>query len=276
MDKFQQVVVVSCTTDFSDILMAEFATIGYDSFQETDSGFITFAEAKVEQGHVEEIINRYQQQTEVSYIVKEVKQENWNKKWEESYEPIIVEGKCIVRASFHPPQPELPIEIIINPKMSFGTGHHETTYLMMKAQLDLDHSNKTILDAGTGTGILSILAGKLGAKSITAYDNDHWVNDNLQENLKINSINAKTYTGTVQTISFNEPFDIILANINKNILINDVSFYAKLLKGNGHLLLSGFYEDDLPDIKKIAQQNGLKLINTDSRKSWMMAKFVLE
>jgi len=275
MSKDQQV-IVSCSADFTDIFMAEFAAIGYDSFQETDSGFITLTNSIIDIQLVEEIIDRYQQQSKVSYIIKEVKQENWNKKWEESYEPIIVEGKCIVRASFHPPQPEFPIEIIINPRMSFGTGHHETTYLMMKAQLELDHANKAILDAGTGTGILSIMAGKLGSDSLIAYDNDEWVIDNLQENLKINKVVAKTYIGTIQTLYFDKTFDVIMANINKNILLNDIPFYARLLKKGGNLLLSGFYENDLPDITNSTQQNDLNLVNTDTRKSWMMAKFVLE
>ena len=274
--KTDRQVIISCAGEFKEILMAEFAAIGYDSLQETDTGFITFSEEIIDEQLVEEIIIRYQSQSGVSYTVKEVKKENWNKKWEESYDPIIVEDECIIRASFHPTQPNYPIEIIINPKMSFGTGHHETTYLMMKAQLDLAHSKKNILDAGTGTGILSILAGKLGAKTIIAYDNDEWVIDNLQENLKINDVVAKTHIGTIQTLGFNSRFDIILANINKNILLNDIPSYAELLDKNGNLLLSGFYENDLPEIQEKAVQNGLKLISTDTRNSWMMAKFILE
>lgn len=256
--------------------MAEFAAIGYDSSQETDTGFITFSDLIIDEQLVEEIINRYQKLSGASYIIQEVKKENWNKKWEESYDPIIVEDKCIVRASFHPTQPKFPFEIIINPKMSFGTGHHETTYLMLKAQLSLTHTNKVVLDAGTGTGILSILAGKLGAKNIVAYDKDEWIKDNLQENLKLNGVEAKTYIGTVESLNFNTKFDIVLANINKNILLNDIPLYSELLNKDGKLLLSGFYEDDLPEIQKTAEQNGLKLVSNDTRNHWMMAKFILE
>ena len=220
--------------------MAEFAAIGFDNFQETDDGFITNSNAIVDTKAVNDVIKRYKEQSGVSYSVIEVGKKNWNKIWEESYSPIIIEDKCIVRASFHPPQPGYPIEIIITPKMSFGTGHHETTYLMMAALLTIDHKNKTVLDAGCGTGILSILSGKLGSNSITAYDNDKWVIDNVQENIKSNGIKAEVILGTVQSIMFSSKFDIILANINKNILLLDIPYYARLLNAGGNLLLSGF------------------------------------
>jgi ribosomal protein L11 methyltransferase len=271
--KTDRQVIVSCSGEFKEILMAEFAVIGYDSSQETDTGFITFSEEIINEELVEEIINRYQSQSGVSYTVKEVKKENWNKKWEESYDPIIVEDACIVRASFHPAQPNYPIDIIINPKMSFGTGHHETTYLMMKAQLDLAHSKKDILDAGTGTGILSILAGKLGARKLVAYDNDEWVIENVQENFKINETEGEILIGTVQELGFSEKFDIILANINKNVLLDDISSYAKLLCEGGSLLLSGFYEKDLDEIEHLATANDLRLVKTNARNDWAMAHF---
>jgi ribosomal protein L11 methyltransferase len=254
--------------------MAEFAAIGFDNFQETDDGFITNSNTNVDSSEVDGIIKRYREQSGVSYSIIEVAKENWNKKWEESYSPITVEDKCIVRASFHPPQPEYPIEIIINPKMSFGTGHHETTYLMMAAQLAIDHKNKAILDAGCGTGILSILAGKLGANSITAFDNDEWVIDNVQENLRNNDIEAEVLLGTVQSIELSRKFDIILANINKNILLKDIPYYAKLLKIEGCLVLSGFYQSDLQEIEHLAQDNGLQLVMTKTKNDWAMAQFL--
>jgi ribosomal protein L11 methyltransferase len=254
--------------------MAEFAAIGFDNFQETDDGFITNSNSIVDAEAINGVIKQYKEQSEVSYSVKEVDRENWNKKWEESYSPIIVDDKCIVRAAFHPSQPNYPIEIIINPKMSFGTGHHETTYLMMAAQLTITHTNKVVLDAGCGTGILSILSGKLGASSITAYDNDEWVIDNVQENLKINNINADVLIGTVQDIVFSSKFDIILANINKNILLLDIPYYAKLLKVGGSLLLSGFYQNDLTEIELIAGNNRLKMITSNTKNDWAMAQFL--
>jgi len=254
--------------------MAEFAAIGFDNFQETGDGFITNTNTNVDVSEVNDIIERYKEQSGVTYSINEVARENWNKKWEESYTPIIVDDKCIVRASFHPPQPDYPIEIIINPKMSFGTGHHETTYLMMYAQLRIDHDNKTVLDAGCGTGILSILSGKLRASSITVYDNDEWVIDNVQENLKNNDIEAEVLLGTVQSIEFTRNFDIILANINKNILLKDIPYYAKLLCTGGSLVLSGFYQSDLQEIEQLAQDNGLQLVMTKTKNDWSMAQFL--
>ena len=256
--------------------MAEFAALGFDNFQETDDGFITNTNTNVNPDAVKDIIIRYQQQSGVTYNAKTVAPKNWNEEWEKSYAPIIIDDKCIVRASFHPPRPEYPIEIIINPKMSFGTGHHETTYLMMAAQLTIDHKDKAVLDAGCGTGILSILSGKLGAVSITAYDRDEWVIDNVQENFKNNKTDGKVLIGTAQNITFNSRFDIILANINKNVLLVDIPFYARLLKPSGNLVLSGFYQMDLPEIEKLAADNGLKLIATNTKNDWAVAQFLIK
>lgn len=269
-----QQIEVCCNPDFREIIMAEFAAIGFDNFQETEEGFITNSNTDVDTTMGDDIIKRYREQSGVSYRVIEVAKENWNKKWEESYSPITVDDKCIVRASFHPPQPEYPIEIIINPKMSFGTGHHETTHLMIAAQLTIDHKIKAILDAGCGTGILSILAGKLGANSITAYDHDEWVIDNVQENFNNNDVKGEILLGTAQSIAFRAKFDIILANINKNILLLDIPYYAKLLKSDGSLLLSGFYHNDLQDIEELAVNNGLQLVNTNTKNDWAMAQFL--
>jgi ribosomal protein L11 methyltransferase len=265
---------VLCNAAFKEILMAEFAAIGFDNFQETTDGFITNSNTNVSLEQVDNIILRYNEQSGVTYSIEEVAKKNWNKKWEESYAPIIVLDKCIVRASFHPPQPEYPLEIIITPKMSFGTGHHETTYLIMDAQLTIDHKNKVVLDAGCGTGILSILAGKLGAKSLIAYDNDQWVLENVQENFSINETQGEILVGTVQELEFNEGFDIILANINKNVLLNDIPFYAKLLNKGGSLLLSGYYKNNLEEIERSATSSGLKLVKTNTKNDWAMAQFI--
>ena len=273
MNKNQQI-NVTCNQPFREILMAEFAAIGFDNFQETDNGFITNTNTDVSSGLVDDIIERYKEQSGATYLVEEVAKKNWNKEWEKSYKPIVVEDKCIVRASFHPPQPEYPIEIVINPKMSFGTGHHETTYLIMDGQLNIDHKNKKVLDAGCGTGILSVLAGKLGARRLVAYDNDEWVIENVQENFKINETEGEILIGTVQELGFSEKFDIILANINKNVLLDDISSYAKLLSKGGSLLLSGFYENDLDEIEHLATDNDLRLVKTNTRNGWAMAHFL--
>jgi ribosomal protein L11 methyltransferase len=269
-----QQLIVTCNPDYSEILIAELSMIGFESFQETEEGFIAHPDVYVDQNLVKELFDRYQKQTETEFWVEDIVKENWNRKWEESYEPIIVEDKCIVRASFHEPQPNYPIEVVINPRMSFGTGHHETTYLMMASQLDLKFKNKSVLDAGCGTGILSILAGKMGSIDITLYDNDEWVEDNIQENLKINGVNARVLIGTVQSIKFDRKFDVILANINKNILLNDIPYYATLLKKGGNLLMSGFYKKDLNDIVKLAGESRLQFVDSNLKNDWAMIRLV--
>lgn len=274
MQKFSQQLIVQCNESFREILMAEMAAIEFDSFQETDTGFIAHATAGLDEEEIKEVLGRYEDGAEASYQIEEVELQNWNKKWEESYDPINVDNKVFVRATFHEAKPEIPIEIIINPKMSFGTGHHETTYLMMKSQLEIDHKNKSVLDAGCGTGILSILAGKLGASSLVAYDNDPWVEDNIQENFKINNVRSEIFIGTVSDLSHGRNFDIVLANINKNVLLHDITHYASLLATSGRLLLSGFYVYDLPDILKEAEGNGLELEKTDDKSEWMTARFL--
>lgn len=264
---------IECSEEFREILMAEFAAVGFDSFQETDSGFIAHSETDLEDSIATEIIKRYKEVASAALKIETVEQENWNKKWEESYSPIVIANKILVRASFHDSDPTLPIEIIINPKMSFGTGHHETTGLMMEAQLDLDHTGKRVLDAGCGTGILTVLAGKLGAKELIAYDNDEWVRDNIQENFKINNTIADVLIGTIESLHFSDDFDIILANINKNILLHDISYYSERLTPAGDLLLSGFYQDDLEDIKDLCAKKGLNYMNSLTRNKWTMARF---
>jgi ribosomal protein L11 methyltransferase len=273
MDQNKQFTVI-CHSAFTDIIIAEFGAIGFDNFQETSEGFIANSNTRIHLNEVEEIIDRYKSQFPVSYKVVEVAQENWNRLWEESYTPIVIADKCIVRASFHPPQPTYQFEIIITPKMSFGTGHHETTYLMMEAQLNIDHRNKAVLDAGSGTGILSILSGKMGAKYITAYDNDRWVINSIQENFKINNTEGKILLGTVQSIDWQQKYDIILANINKNILLADIQYYAGLLTPGGRLLLSGFYQSDLPEIEQCALDSSLKMSFSKAKNDWTMVQFL--
>ena len=264
---------VICAEDFREIIMAEFAMLGFDSFQETDAGFIAHAETEVDQVELTEIISRYQDLAQATLVIEEVEQVNWNKKWEESYDPIVIGDKILVRASFHKTNPSLPFEIIVNPKMSFGTGHHETTGLMMEHQLELDHKNRKVLDAGCGTGILAILAGKLGASEIWAYDNDEWVRDNIQENFEINQTTSELLIGTIESLAIPGDFDIILANINKNILLHDIPYYANKLQPGGRLLLSGFYKEDLPDIEAMTRQCGLTFEDSKTKNRWMAARF---
>ena len=264
---------INCPAPFTDILIAELATAGFDSFVENDHGFTTYSREHPDQTALQHILTKYTGQTDISHKISRLENRNWNAEWEKSYRPVVVDERCIVRASFHPPAPEYPIEIIINPRMSFGTGHHATTWLMLHTQLTIDHRHKRVLDAGCGTGILSVMAGKLGAEEIIGFDIDKAVVDNARENLKINEVSAEIQAGTLDTLNIAGPFDIILANINKNVLLHDLPGYARLLADDGHLVLSGFYNDDLADLQAEANRHGLRLQHSQCKDDWAVAVF---
>ncbi len=263
-------ITVSCNTDLHELLVAELGASGYDSFQELENGL----EAYIEEGKFHEetlasILKKYGISS--GFNVKKLQNINWNHEWEKNFEPVYIADKVQVRATFHSPQPGYDYDIVVNPKMSFGTGHHETTYLMVSEQLNTDFRNKSFLDVGTGTGILAIMAKKMGAKSITATDIDDWCISNSKENFALNAIeNYSLLQGTIDKLTFPEPFDIILANINKNVLLADIPIYANLLKSDGQLMISGFYEEDIDDLVSRATQNHLKLRHTKLRNNWAM------
>lgn len=265
-----------CDPAFSDILIAELSEVKFDTFLENDRGFqaCTVAE-EYDEAAVKEIVERYKQLVvPLTYTVEEVEKKNWNEEWEKNYDPIIVADKCIVRASFHSPEQAFPYEIIINPKMSFGTGHHETTHLMLKAQMEIDHKGKAVLDIGCGTGILAIMAHKLGAKSVKACDIEEWAVKNSIENFELNNCGEMAcFEGTVADIPQPGKQDIILANINRNVLLAEIPTYATFLNPNAFLLLSGFYEKDIPEIERVAVENGLKKISYETKKDWSAVLF---
>ena len=204
-----------------------------------------------------------------SFFQDQIQKQNWNEEWEKSYEPIVVEEKCLIRAEFHKIEKVYPHELIITPKMSFGTGHHETTYLMVKAQMEIDHQNKRVMDAGCGTAILSVLASKLGAKEVEAFDIDEWSVSNGTENIEVNQCtNIHHQTGKLSELRFIGKFDIILANINKNILLDEIKLYQDYLVPDGLLLLSGFYTEDIPDLLQESAPYDLKEVRRDERENW--------
>jgi len=250
--------------------MAEIAEVGFDTFMETEKGFEAFVEQnQFDKQKLQEIKDKYTPLTSVVFYIDRVEKKNWNEEWEKSYEPIVVEDTIIIHADFHKPEKQYPHEIIITPKMSFGTGHHQTTHLMLKAQLSIDHKNKMVMDAGTGTAVLAIMASKLGARKVEAFDIDSWSVENGNENTAVNHCaNIRIQQGKLSALSFSENFDIILANINKNILLEEMQLYAAYLKPGGQLLLSGFYETDIPDLLQEAQRYTLKKAGADTRDDW--------
>lgn len=271
MAEYQEI-TVQCRQDFIEILIAEFAAIGFDTFQENENGFVTFWEGEFNESILEGIKTQYEALAQLSVDVHDVEKQNWNEEWEKHYDPIIVEGKCIVKAPFHTDAPTFPIELLITPKMSFGTGHHETTYLMLAEMLEMDFKNKQVMDAGTGTGVLAILASKRGAEHVLAFDIDDWCVENTIENAASNEVDVEAIKASIEGIERDPIYDVLLANINKNVLLAQMSFYANALKAGGCLLLSGFYTEDEEDIKERAHQEGLLFERRRERNNWLMLR----
>jgi len=264
---------VTCPSELSDILIAELGELGFDSFQEEENGFLgAISSAQFDADFVSEVFKRYKVQGEITWDQAFVNKENWNKKWEENYEPVFVEDKIVVRASFHKIEKRYPYDIIINPKMSFGTGHHETTWLMLKQELALDMKSKLVLDAGCGTGVLSIMASKLGARKIVGFDIEEWAVENAIENLELNGVEGFIVNGSIDRIAEKE-FDVILANINKNVLLEHLQEYADRLVENGSLLISGFYTEDIDDLIIAAEKANLKKIESSAKNNWALLVF---
>lgn len=260
--------------DFVEILMAELAELGFESFVETDEGLEAYVQEEIFNDlAVKQMLENYASRTAISYQFKKIARQNWNEEWEKNFQPIQIGEQIYVRADFHEPKPDFPYEIIITPKMSFGTGHHETTSMVMEHQLGIEHTNKKVLDVGTGTGILAVLASKLGASTISAFDIDEWSVENTIENIKLNDVsNVIVRLGTIE----DEPhdiYDIVLANINRNILISQIPAYVTFLKPGGELIVSGFYEKDIADIETIAESVGLKKVAQLSKNNWAAVVF---
>ncbi|WP_416867829.1 MAG: 50S ribosomal protein L11 methyltransferase [Imperialibacter sp.] len=266
---------IKTSRDLADILIAELGEIGFDTFEETDEGFNAYIlEGSFKEADVKEIIQKYSFLGIASYEKVKIPKENWNQSWETNYHPIEIPGRCRVRASFHKPDPSFPLEIVINPKMSFGTGHHSTTYLMMELLLDSDLQGKSVFDFGTGTGILAILAAKLGAAHIDASDIDEWCIENGMENIAINDCsNIKIQLGTVKEVKKNPSYDLAIANINRNVLLEEMPDYAAVLPEGSKLYLSGFYETDLPVIEEKASSLGFRKTTHRVREKWVAAAF---
>jgi ribosomal protein L11 methyltransferase len=261
---------VICDPDFAELLMAEIADAGFDTFMETEKGFEAYVEMEnYDKEQLQAIKEKYTLLTPVVFYQDRIQKQNWNEEWEKSYQPILVDDTCLIRADFHKPEKQYPYEIIITPKMSFGTGHHQTTYLMVKNQMKIDHRKKRVMDAGCGTAILSIMASKLGAAAIEAFDIDDWSVVNGQENIEVNHCaNIHLQQGKLSAFSFDEKFDIILANINKNVLLEEMKQYSEQLNPGGLILLSGFYENDVSDLLDEAKKYSLREQWRDNRETW--------
>jgi ribosomal protein L11 methyltransferase len=269
MEQFLKI-TINTGVHHHDILIAELGAINYDSFQEQEEALEAYIVASsYEEDRLLQILDRYHIRHD--FQVEALENINWNEQWEKNFDPVYISDQVQIRATFHQPLPAYRFDIIINPKMSFGTGHHETTHLIVAEQLSIDHKNKCVLDVGTGTGVLAIMAHKLGASSITVTDIDDWCISNCRENFELNNLeNFDILQGTIDKLTLPGTYDIIFANINKNVLLEEMKYYEKLLAQGGHLILSGFYEEDLPDITDKAKSVGLSNKRQHTRNNWAM------
>ena len=253
---------------WNEILMAELIEIGFDSFTEEYDGILGYIQKDLFKE--EELKNIYllqNDEVEISYTYEEMPNINWNEEWEKNFSPINVEDKVLIRAEFHDSNPNMH-EIVIQPKMSFGTGHHPTTHLMIQQMLDIDLENKKVLDMGCGTSVLAIFAKQKGAGRTVAIDIDEWSVENSKENAVRNNVELDIELGTADNLG-KEKFEIILANINRNILISDIPTYVSVLEDGGKLLLSGLCFFDVDDILEVCTEQYLKLEKKIQREEWV-------
>ena len=253
---------------WNEILMAELIEIGFDSFTEEHDGILAYIQTELfKEEELKEVHLLQNPDIKISYTFKEMPNINWNEEWEKNFSPINVEDQVSIRAEFHQDQ-NLPHEIIIQPKMSFGTGHHATTYLMIQQMLDMNLENKMVLDMGCGTSVLAIFAKQQGAGKTVAIDIDEWSVENSVEHAARNKVKLEISQGTAENLG-SENFDIILANINRNILISDIPTYVSVLNNGGQLLLSGLCFFDVDDILEVCTEQKLTLKKKIQRVEWV-------
>jgi ribosomal protein L11 methyltransferase len=271
----EYVFTVSPLQPGTEILIAELGYAGFESFVETENGVTAYIQ---KEDWNDKILSDIQiltsEEFKIDFTFSEIKPVNWNAEWEKNFDPIEVDGKCIVRAPFHP-KTDHEFEIVIEPKMSFGTGHHETTYMMLQHLLENDFNGKSVLDMGCGTAVLAILAEKRGAVKLDAIDIDPWCFENSEENILRNSCkNISVHLGDASLL-VGKQYDAIIANINRNILLADMESYRNCLNNGGELYLSGFYSEDLAVISECCNKLGFNFVDKKERHNWIAAKFVI-
>jgi ribosomal protein L11 methyltransferase len=269
--KYTELNVTCSSAEQREVLMAELSEIGYESFTENDEGFLAYIPEPQFDGSVLTSLTHLEK-FGCSFSSAGIPEQNWNQVWESNFEAVCIGQFCRIRAPFHDSSNEVKYEILIEPKMSFGTGHHETTSMMIQLMEGLDIGGRSLLDMGCGTGVLAILAKKMGAAEVVAIDTDEWAFQNTLENIQRNNTNEISVSlGDAELLSrwINKPFDIVLANINRNILLNDIGAYASVMKKGARLLLSGFYDADQSLILESAAQFSLRLQRSLTHNAWM-------
>jgi ribosomal protein L11 methyltransferase len=274
-----QVTISIADPTLQEILIALLPDLGYEGFEQQDDALQAFVpEEQFDAGALDRLLRETpglfpqpgagQPSAALPYSSLRLEERNWNEEWEKNFQPVLVEGFCAIRAHFHDPIPGVTYELVITPKMSFGTGHHATTYMMLQAMKDLDFRGRRTLDFGTGTGVLAILAEKLGAAEVLAIDNDDWSIDNALENVATNNCSHITVRKS-DSIPASEPFHIILANINKHVIVSQLAAMKQQLAPGGVILLSGLLTTDIEDIENEAVKNNLSISLRMTKGDWI-------
>ncbi|KAB5392983.1 50S ribosomal protein L11 methyltransferase [Bacteroides fragilis] len=268
-----------CTETVNDVLAAVLGEAGFESFVEREGGLTAYIQQSLynEETLKTELANFPVPDTEISYTFAEAEDKDWNEEWEKNFfQPIVIGDRCVIHSTFHQDVPKAEYDILINPQMAFGTGHHETTSLIIGELLDSELTGKSLLDMGCGTSILAILARMRGAKPCTAIDIDEWCVRNSIENIELNGVtDIAVSQGDASALQGKGPFDVVIANINRNILLNDMKQYVACMHPGSELFMSGFYIDDIPAIHREAEKHGLTFVHHQEKNRWAAVKFVL-
>lgn len=264
-----------CQEAYADVLSATLAEIGFESFVPTENGLQAYIQQSVfRKDNLEQAIGKFPlQNVRITYDMQDAEYEDWNAVWEEEgFHPIVIDDTIVIHDVKHRNVPALPYDIIISPKLAFGTGSHQTTRMILRELCGMDLKDKNVIDAGTGTGILSIMCIKRGAEHVFAYDIDEWSVENTKDNLLLNGIHNQITIeeGDASVLEKTEKADLLIANINRNILLNDLPVFSAKLSANGQLLLSGFYTEDVPFLVDVARKEGLTLVKKESDENWCM------
>ena len=268
-----------CNETVNDVLSAVLADVGFESFVEQPDGIAAYIQADLyHEEDVRQAIAAYPlPHTDITYSYTEAEDKDWNEEWEKNFfQPIVIGDRCVIHSTFHHDVPQAEYDIVINPQMAFGTGHHETTSLIIGELLNTDLQGKNVLDMGCGTSILAILARMRGAMSCTAVDIDDWCVRNSQENIALNHLdNIEVYQGDASSLADKGPFDVVIANINRNILLQDMRHYVARMTAGAMLLISGFYTEDIPALQAEAERLGLQYDGQHEKNQWATVKFIL-
>lgn len=268
-----------CNETITDVLSGLTADIGFESFVECENGMKAYIQqSQFDEAALKQVVEDFPiPGASISYSITEPEDKNWNEEWEKNFfQPIIIGDRCVIHSTFHRDIPQAEYDIVINPQMAFGTGHHETTSLIIGELLDNDLQGKSLLDMGCGTSILAILARMRGAAPCTAVDIDEWCVRNSLENIELNGVDRiSVFQGDASLLKDQGPFDVIIANINRNILLNDMKRYVSCMHPGSELYMSGFYVDDIPVIQAEAEHNGLRFVHHKEKNRWAAVKFVL-